>query len=104
MDVQRKYAILFAATILCARKLIEMEPEPNIGNEPCEDSAGLRCPFSLAWQNPVRFDVCKYFRISKYVKSVAAGRIHQVLPRWGRRIVDEAIPPDDCGQCRIYSA
>lgn len=31
MDDQRKHAILFAATILCARKLIEMEPDkPNM--------------------------------------------------------------------------
>ena len=31
MDEGRKYAILFAATILCARKLIEMEPnKPNM--------------------------------------------------------------------------
>ena len=31
MDEQQKYAILFASTILCARKLIEMEPDkPNM--------------------------------------------------------------------------
>ncbi len=31
MDEQRKYAILFAATILSARKLLEMEPDkPNM--------------------------------------------------------------------------
>jgi hypothetical protein len=35
MDEQRKYAILFAATLLSARKLIEvMEEEgPNMGKE-----------------------------------------------------------------------
>jgi len=31
MDEQRKYGLLFAATILAARKLIEMEPhKPNL--------------------------------------------------------------------------
>jgi len=31
MNGERKYAILFAATILCARKLLEMEPDkPNM--------------------------------------------------------------------------
>jgi hypothetical protein len=31
MTEERKHAILFAATILCARKLIEMEPDkPNM--------------------------------------------------------------------------
>jgi hypothetical protein len=40
MDEQRKYAILFAATILCARKLIEMEPdEPNMAKGYIVDKA-----------------------------------------------------------------
>ena len=31
MTEERKYAILFAATILCARKLLEIEPDkPNM--------------------------------------------------------------------------
>jgi hypothetical protein len=31
MDEQRKYAILFAATILAARKLIDIDPDkPNM--------------------------------------------------------------------------
>ena len=34
MDEGRKYAILFAATILCARKLTAMEPDkPNFAKE-----------------------------------------------------------------------
>ena len=34
MDEGRKYAILFAATILCARKLAAMEPDkPSFGKE-----------------------------------------------------------------------
>jgi len=34
MDEGRKYAILFAATILCARKLTAMDPDkPNLGKE-----------------------------------------------------------------------
>ena len=34
MDEGRKYAILFAATILCARKLTAMEPDkPNLGKD-----------------------------------------------------------------------
>ncbi len=34
MDEGRKYAILFAATILCARKLAGMEPDkPNFAKE-----------------------------------------------------------------------
>ena len=34
MDEARKHAILFAATILCARKLTAMDPDkPNLGKE-----------------------------------------------------------------------
>jgi hypothetical protein len=34
-----------------------------------------------AGQNPVRFDSCKYFRISRTLRVSRAGRIHQVLPQ-----------------------
>jgi hypothetical protein len=40
MDEGRKHAILFAATILCARKLIEMEPDkPSFAKESIVDRA-----------------------------------------------------------------
>ena len=69
MDEQRKYAILFAATIRCARKLIEMEPdEPNMAkgyivdkaindacqgvspnDEPCDYPATVPCATCSKW-------------------------------------------------------
>jgi hypothetical protein len=40
MDEQRKYAILFAATILCARKRIDLDPyKPNMAKGFCVDRA-----------------------------------------------------------------
>jgi len=48
MDEQRKYAILFAATILAARKLIEMEPDkPNLAKEYIVDNAIKQAAFIL---------------------------------------------------------
>jgi Resolvase, N terminal domain len=38
-----------------------------------------------AWQNPVRFGGCKWFRISATLGVFQEGRIHQVLPRFSRR-------------------
>jgi hypothetical protein len=40
MDEQRKYAILFAATLLSARKLVDMEPDkPNMAKGYVVDKA-----------------------------------------------------------------
>lgn len=40
MNEQRKYAILFAATLLSARKLLEMEPDkPNLAKGYVVDKA-----------------------------------------------------------------
>ncbi len=48
MDEQRKRAILFAATVLAARKLIEMEPnKPNLAREYIVDNAIKQAAFIL---------------------------------------------------------
>jgi hypothetical protein len=48
MDEQRKYAILFAATILAARKLIEMKPDkPNMAKGYVVDKAIVDAAFIL---------------------------------------------------------
>jgi len=48
MDEGRKYAILFAATILCARKLTAMEPDkPNLAKEYIVETAVRDAAFIL---------------------------------------------------------
>ncbi len=48
MDEQRKFAILFAATLLSARKLMEMEPDkPNMAKGYVVDKAIEDAPFIL---------------------------------------------------------
>ena len=48
MDEGRKYAILFAATILCARKLTAMEPDkPNFAKECIVETAIKDAAFIL---------------------------------------------------------
>ena len=48
MDEGRKYAILFAATILCARKLAGMEPDkPNFAKEYVVETAIKDAAFIL---------------------------------------------------------
>ena len=52
MDEGRKYAILFAATILCARKLIGMEPDkPNFAKDYIVDTAIKDAAFN--WEDPL---------------------------------------------------
>jgi len=48
MDEWRKYAILFAATILCVRKLSAMEPDkPNFAKEYIVETATKDAAFIL---------------------------------------------------------
>jgi hypothetical protein len=51
MEEQRKHPILFAATLLCARKLIETieSDKPNLAKEYFVDRAIGEAAFILAW-------------------------------------------------------
>ena len=60
MDEGRKYAILFAATILCARRLTAMEPDkPNFAKEyivetPIRDAALILEKIEKRWPTQLK--------------------------------------------------